>query len=463
MVRTKSDEYRFKVITDPVHSEISLSQLEVALIDTPSFQRLRRLKQLGLASYVYPGATHTRFAHSLGVFHVISRAIDAMVRRNIFSEPERRKLRVAALLHDVGHYPYSHLVEFLDRDPDRAALLARGRRAKARIPYPDHETLGELVITKREDIARELRGAKIDPTEIARIVRGGHNKQKYNQLVHSTLDADRLDYLARDAIGTGVPFGRVDVPYLLGNLEVDKNDRLALRAKAATAAEHFVLARYFMFKAVYQHKTVFGFEAMMRQALTLLRAKGKLWRDGSVVEGTVSDPTEFLAFHDGWIDKVIGDHVGIGGPLGRLCQALRDRRAPELIAEVSSLAANGTSQAAELTRFHARRKDHIQAVAKKCGIPLECWLWEDPKQISFEKLGPFVDLDEASSVDQTDVAELLYILDERGRAQPLIQDRRSILHYLSRLRFKTARLYVVEDDPHRVLNAKLEVDAWIKP
>ncbi len=115
--------YQHKVICDPVHGHIGISRTEQELIDTPSFQRLRNLKQLGLASLVYPNATHSRFAHSLGVFHIMGRIIDLLLRRDILSNGDRKKLRLAALLHDIGHYPYSHLFELLDKDKYRPRYL----------------------------------------------------------------------------------------------------------------------------------------------------------------------------------------------------------------------------------------------------------------------------------------------------------------------------------------------------
>ncbi|MBW7905499.1 MAG: HD domain-containing protein [Phycisphaerae bacterium] len=465
MARNKTDPFRFKVIADPVHGEVGLSELEVSLIDTQSFQRLRRLKQLGLASYVYPGASHSRFAHSLGVFHIMSRAIDLMVRRGMFNSAEQRKLRLVALLHDIGHYPYSHLVEYLDRDPDRRALLAGKKVRKSRRPYPDHEELGELIIQQRRDVSGLLKAARLDPTEIATIVRGEHREQRYNQLIHSTIDADRMDYLVRDALATGVPFGQIDVHYLLRNLDIDADGKLVLRGKAAPAAEHFVVARYFMTKAVYLHKTVFGFEALMRQALILLRERGKLWRDGAAIKKLVQNPTGFLDFHDGYVDALVARHADnrTSDPLTRLCRALRDRKPPALLLEVASLTPTDGERAEDLTRFITRRKDRLRDLARRLRIPLECWLWEDPKDIAFEKLGPVVTLAGAVDVPLEEMTELIHVADERGKTRALVEERSSILHHLSRLKFQMGRLYLVEQDADKIKRAKREVEAWLKP
>ncbi len=181
-----SDEFRHKIICDPVHGEIPISAIEQGLIDSPSFQRLRNLKQLGLASLVYPNATHTRFAHSLGVFRIMSRVIDLLVGKGHFSDEDRRKMRIAALLHDIGHYPYSHLMEFIDLDKYRPSYL--GGTPNPEAPpvsrYPDHEKIGQIVITKRRDIANVLEEAGIDPEEIAKIIRSEHTKLAYNRLIH---------------------------------------------------------------------------------------------------------------------------------------------------------------------------------------------------------------------------------------------------------------------------------------
>jgi HD superfamily phosphohydrolase len=138
-------EYRHKVIIDPIHGDIGLSKLETNLIDTPTFQRLRRLKQLGFASTVYPNASYSRFAHSLGVLNVTSRVIEVF-RRNgqLQEEGDVQKLRIAALLHDIGHYPYSHLMELIDWDSYVSSYLEKkgGQRENAVSKadrYPKHD------------------------------------------------------------------------------------------------------------------------------------------------------------------------------------------------------------------------------------------------------------------------------------------------------------------------------------
>lgn len=138
------DQYRHKIIIDPVHGDIGLSELETKLINTPTFQRLRKLKQLGFASMVYPNASYSRFVHSLGVLHVTSRVIDAFRRNNqLQDDKDVEKLRIASLLHDIGHYPHSHLMEYIDWERYISMYLSKKDSTKESTnqsvnPYPEH-------------------------------------------------------------------------------------------------------------------------------------------------------------------------------------------------------------------------------------------------------------------------------------------------------------------------------------
>jgi HD superfamily phosphohydrolase len=460
------DPYRHKVVTDPVHGAIGLSELETRVVNSPTFQRLRRLKQLGLASLVYPNADHSRFAHSLGVFHLMGRGIDTLIHKgHLKADEDKQKLRLAALLHDVGHYPYSHLMERVDADPLRHAWLGDGTSPPA-AAYPEHEELGQLLVTGRSDLTALLASGGFDPKEIAKIFRGEHTRHIYNDLIHSSLDFDRMDYLMRDSIGTGVPFGRIDLEYLLNHLGADNEGRLGLEPRAATAAEHFMLARYFMTKVVYFHKTVFGFEALMRHVLFLLRREKRLWEDGTAIKAVVSSEQEFSKFHDDYVDSVIDQRAGYADTLGLLCQSLRLRRQPVLLWEARELVRKDGPQSAAAIRFQTRRKDQLSDLAKRNGIPLECFLWEDPKDLSLEKAGPFVGI--ASGLHPEEADEMLRIVEANGNSSPLITHENSLVHHLSALRLRTTRLYVVGLDKSQAADRekfealRKEVEDWTK-
>ncbi len=455
--------YRHKVVVDPVHGAIGLSKVETDVVNTATFQRLRRLKQLGLASLVYPTADHSRFAHSLGVFHIMGRAIDTLIAKNRLAEADRQKLRLAALLHDVGHYPYSHLTERVDADPRRSAWLGTTSADLPPTPYPDHETLGQLLVTSRSDVVSVLEEANFDPVEIATIFRGEHPTPLYNGLIHSSLDLDRMDYLVRDSLATGVPFGQIDLEYLLTHLDADKEGRLGLLEKAATAAEHFMLARYFMTKVVYFHKTVFAFETLLRQILYLLRREGLLWPDGDAVRRVVSDDKEFAKFCDGHIDALIDGQSHREDLVGLLCRSLRLRRPPMILKEMRTVFRT-KSQSPDFTNFITRREDKLNDLAKRHGVEIGQFLWEDPKDQSFEKLGPYSPI--GKTIDPSETDEFLRIVKPDGTSALLIENDCHLVHHLSSLRFKTARLYLVNTEPplppEKIETIRQEVDGWLR-
>ncbi|MBN2136237.1 MAG: HD domain-containing protein [Sedimentisphaerales bacterium] len=324
------EEYRHKIIIDPVHGDIGLSKLETELIDTPTFQRLRGIKQLGFAYMVYPNARHSRFEHSLGVMHMMSRVLDSFRSKDerCLSDDDCRKLRLAALLHDIGHYPYSHLMEKIDWDSAGKYISRKGQTqaAEAAAPkkYPKHAELGELVITQRKDIKEKLKDEGIDPKEIAALITGQH--ESIPNILSASLDVDRLDYLARDALNTGLPYGKIDLNYIVNNLELTDEKEIVVRAKARNSIEHMLMARYFMFNTVYMHKTVFAFEEVVRRIVRTLWEKGKIYKSGEQIEQmAISDSEEFLTFHDGYLDKLIDDYADNKREtkLAALCKAIK--------------------------------------------------------------------------------------------------------------------------------------------
>jgi HD superfamily phosphohydrolase len=450
------DLYRHKIVIDPVHGDIGLSKLETRIINTPSFQRLRHLKQLGCACLVYPNASHSRFAHSLGVLKLTSDIIDVFRRNDkLDDDGQVQRLRLAALLHDIGHYPYSHLMELVDWDQYTAAFLKKkGDSSEGGLPvsrYPKHDDLAKLIITSRKDVSQLLASDSIDPQEIVALIHGEHTE--IPNLLHKSLDVDRMDYLLRDSLNTGVPYGHVDLNYILNNLDVEGSD-VVLRAKARFAAEHLLLARYFMFNTVYLHKTVFGFEEVIRRIiLLLLQGNGGIYKSGEEIRQMVgADSEEFLDFHDGYIDALI-DRYGRrddGSPLGRLCRSVKLRKPPKLIHEVVDLRDPEKGQSSEeYNRFCWCMEDHLEDLARESGIDPKCLIWRQTKDVEFEALNPFTQISKALTATPEEIRELVRIKDSSGAIVNLIEDRKSIVHYLSQLSLKVVRLYAVESSEER--------------
>ena len=230
-----------KIINDPVHGFITIPyESTMHLIEHPYVQRLRRIKQLGMTDYVYPGAVHTRFHHALGAMHLMSEALRTLQYKGIEITDEECEAAVAAiLLHDIGHGPYSHALEHRI------------------IPY-SHERIGLALMDR---INSEVAGG-LD--KAIQIFKGTYKKPFLHDLVSSQLDMDRMDYLARDSFFTGVTEGLIGHARIIKMLNV-KDDRLVIEEKALRSIEKFLHARHFMYWQVYLHKTVLSTEVMLQR------------------------------------------------------------------------------------------------------------------------------------------------------------------------------------------------------
>ena len=225
-----------KFIRDSVYGDINLSEFEVKVMDMPQFQRLRRIKQLGLISLIYPGATHTRFEHCLGTMNLGSKLAEELE----LDQDDVDLIRISALLHDIGHGPFSHVSEGV-------------------LSFP-HEELTRYVVTQTS--IRDLLEEKFDVNEIADIING---KGHLGPIVSGELDVDRMDYLLRDSHNTGVSYGIIDYERIISNLKLE--DGLILDIKGVQAAEGALVSRYFMYPSVYQHHTTRIVNSMFRRAL----------------------------------------------------------------------------------------------------------------------------------------------------------------------------------------------------
>jgi HD superfamily phosphohydrolase len=239
-------------IRDPVHGYIFMSEIERSLIDSRPVQRLRRIKQLSASYFTYPGAEHSRFSHSLGVMHLAGILGKHLEERGYVHEDEVQKVRIAGLLHDIGHGPFSHMFE---------ELLAKYRNVT-------HEDLAQWLIkeTQLKEILEKQGYATEEMSKLA-IGRADLGDMSFlNQIIASQFDVDVMDYLVRDSHFTGVEYGNIDVMRLINSLDVI-DGQLAMDVTTLYALEAFVIARYEMFKAVYFHRSVRAAEVMIIRAM----------------------------------------------------------------------------------------------------------------------------------------------------------------------------------------------------
>ncbi|WP_412026646.1 HD domain-containing protein [Deinococcus yunweiensis] len=297
-----------KKINDPIHGAMEFSDLEIELINTKPFQRLRNIGQLAFVSHVFPSATYTRFAHSLGVCHVtgliigamIDAAPDGAIKEHLISK--RAVYRIAALLHDIGHYPYSHVTEHAERTARdeaseemlNASERIRGeagtdqRSAPRKSIHPiNHERLGREILLNDPEIKAILAREGLDPHQIAFIFNGGSSITAqedsdflmhfpYFAIVSSDVDADRIDYLLRNSYFSGLPYGSIDNKYLVRQFLIVDDDEIAIDIRALHAVDHFLISRYYDYAQFIFHKTSTGFEKMLQSIISYLSQTEKI-------------------------------------------------------------------------------------------------------------------------------------------------------------------------------------------
>ncbi|MDE2944158.1 MAG: HD domain-containing protein [Gemmatimonadota bacterium] len=345
---------RIRTIRDPLWGNVRVDEDAAEILDAPQFQRLRRVKQLGFAHLVYPGGVHNRFLHALGVYHLVSRAISRLERDGHLEAldagdmDELPVVRLGALLHDVGHYAFSHAVEEL---------------GPSAIPG-DHEEIAARFMAA-DPIRRVLdRHGPNVAARIGALIRGksGHPLQG---LISGSLDLDKIDYLRRDSLFCGVPYGAVDVDRLLPALTVAREGaghrlELAVREKGLSALETLLFSKYQMFRNVYWH------HAVRAATLTFVRLVQTALDSGLLASEDLAGPSdeELLSLIGRRIERSsAGPGYDGGSAVGRaakLLRALADRRLPKRLVELT-----GDQLPDALSSWPSRRPDLVAALERR--------------------------------------------------------------------------------------------------
>lgn len=340
-------ETRFR---DPVHNFMPFTDKEVDLIDSPVLQRLRGIRQLALASLVYPGALHTRFDHTLGVTHVAGQMAATLGFRSPQHEDEYRLVRYAALLHDIGHGPFSHVSEnALERCADRGQLPPGQKKEKI------HEVITGHLIRHHPDVLRIL--GKDDCERVAQLLSVGHGEPALRAIVSGPLDADKQDYLLRDSRFCGVDYGVFDIHQLQRSLVSERDNHsleLMVREDGLHVVEQFVLAKYYLTSQVYRHRVRLITDQMITRAIILgieddgLPELQRLY----AFDGSEAFYDNFLRWNDARFLHAFGDEA----PDGSKCKALLARLTTRnLLKRVFRLAA---------TEFSAGVRESLMEITK---------------------------------------------------------------------------------------------------
>ena len=393
-----------RVIHDPLHGGIRVDEVYMDILDRPEMQRLRSVRQLGLGNLVFPGANHTRFEHSLGVYHLAGRMTSALQ----MSREETRTVRAAALLHDICHPPFSHTMEEILENEfgvdhmDLARKLIHGD-----VPHmldSDMDLFGGT-----EPISDLLKAADIDPGAVCDLIEhprsksGGldlflsgdspqsffENKDYIHQIIHGPVDADQMDYLLRDAHYTGVVLGTIDIDRLLSQIRIGKG-KMVVGKGGIVATEGLMVSRALMYSSVYYHKTVRIAEMMLTKATEISGA----------------DLSELYLMNDGMF---INHILRTGGRASELVRKVMNRRLYKnaYILQTTNLSDDAKAQLAKHAGY-AGRKALEAEIAHEAGLEDHEVVIDIPSRstlLSSVKIG------------KTDV----YIIDDDGRMKPIFR------------------------------------------
>jgi len=411
MVSSLGDGFS-KLIVDSIHGDIHLKEREVQVIDTPSFQRLRQLKQLAMAQLVYPTATHTRFAQ-----------IDA-------------------------------------------------RRSK----YPDHEEVGALIVTAQADLVKAIGGEERAKAVADIFTRRETADPQLSKLIHSSFDIDRWDYLLRDSYAAGVPYGQIDINYLLNNLKVSPQRMLGFKDKALAAVEHLLLARFFMHRVVYYHKTIYGMEEACRQLLRRLRDRDDkryhVPKDGEEVRRLVQSEALYT-FTDAFVEGVVREATEDEDDAVRaLARAIQSRRPPKLLKEVAVCEdVEKKTHAGRIFMQNCRSK--LRGLAEEFDIPLAQFLLcepyvrvvKPPEKPTFEQVAKMEAGEIQKRAFEEEEEDIKIFVADAEEPISLMEIEHSLVVKYADYAFQLFRLYVIyegSDKEEIIERLKARVKDWDK-
>ncbi len=306
-----------KIIYDVLYGFIDITPVEWELIHSPFYQRLRWIKQLGFSFYTFPGAEHSRFGHSIGVMFNSHKILESIGKAVPISELIKsgnlstqahynQTIRIAALLHDIGTFPFSHTTE--------AAYIDFGETKKKKGHQDDHEHLGSFIIKNTDyegGITYILKKYHIDPQQISNLVKGVDDSYLANQILHSEIDCDRMDYLLRDAHYTGLQYGTYDRDYLLHHFvakDIGGHNVLAIKKNALHCVEDFLMSRFAWYSQVVRSARGAKFDAMAQEITYFLLEKKMIHRYSELLDMVSKKPVDFYHFNDNYFMSLLHEH-----------------------------------------------------------------------------------------------------------------------------------------------------------
>jgi HD superfamily phosphohydrolase len=462
-------------IFDNIHGHITLNRVESRILDTPYYQRLRWIRQLGFSFYIFPGATHTRHAHALGVLHVMHRILHAVGYASPdekFFDPHardekttfHRMMRLAAMLHDIGTFPFSHTIELAYINHWREQKRFKGGKYTA-----NHEALGSHIILNTDfpdGITRILKEEGIDPTELSTIIAGKSKNLMANQLMHSDIDADRMDYLLRDAYFTGVKLGLYDIDFLLKSMAVhQENDTnfLCVKEEALTTVDSFLVSRYFWYSQIISDGTSYKFDLIAAKIYEYFLENGMAYSFDHLMDKVTQNPNEYFTFNDAYFLAKLNEYLAgrITHPMIReLSEMLANRIAPAQIkfGPVQPTLIQSDEHRKEIVAQVQAKAEWLQNVIHE--IDPHAWMIFDipTKDVTFTKNRTTIER-EAKGGDIRKMRDPAKIQLRSGELKLLIDVPNSLMSILSQYRNFLPRIYVSPDTYEKLEKKKILTNA----
>jgi len=445
-----------KVIFDNIHGYITLNRVETRILETLYYQRLRWIRQLGFSFYIYPGATHTRHAHALGVLHVMDRILRSLgvatTEERLFDPKARdertqfhRMMRLAAMLHDIGTFPFSHSVEM--------AYINHWRN-QSHITKPkyvaNHEVLGSHIILNTNfdgGITQILIEEGIDPLELSRVIAGRSENLLANQLMHADVDADRMDYLIRDAQHTGVKIGLFDLDFLIRALRLHTDNgqqMLCIHEDGINVVDSFLVSRYFWYSQIIHEGTGYKFDLLAAKIGEYFLENKMTHSFENLIERVSLNPYEYFTFNDSYF-------------MAKLHEYLAGRARHPMIGELSDMLARRTPPAqiriSPIRPTVIENDDHRKSLVRECTAAVEwlkaelhkvdplAWMIDDipHKDVVFTKNLTSLKRDKTTPVLSRDSVK---VLTRHNELKLLIDVSQSLMRVLSHYRNFIPRVYV---------------------
>lgn len=443
----------FKRIADTVYGTISFTEPEIDIIDTRIFQRLRSIKHLGLASLVYPSADFSRFSHSLGVCHITARIMDTLLKKKSLQMDDDlvQHYRIAGLLHDIGHYPFSHIFEkalkTYYQNKSSQSVISDDLLEENDNTYLSHEDITREIISNSPELQSVFKKHNIEAKKVIDILTCDLNYPIIN-IISSDFDADRIDYLLRTANTTSLPYGAIDCDYLISQIKYDlEQKKIVLDKKALKTADHFLLSRYFAYQQLSYHKAVVGLELLFKDIIIDLINFDVIKCSSNAIKDKIKKE-EWIDFDDSFISNKIHEfQISEENPIiNTKIQSLKNRIPPALIFEEEFIAKKNRKK--EIQYLKKILTDKKPLWADEFEINKDLWIiWDNEGKnlTEIESHVPVTLLDHESEeeIEKRKIKGLDIFDNENKKSIPIVSIPSSLMSILSNYNIFSIRLYII--------------------